>query len=144
MAAKEYLAYLAALPPVERTGAVEQMMRRVFDKPQVLHYDIEPEDVIAAAAVVVASLPNGAALARRDMGLAMAILPSPIAVELVMLTLAVIDLVTGRDRDSVPVRLQVTNRAAAHRLIEDLRTALVDGIRHAEQTVEPISSTPWE
>lgn len=144
MSAGEYLAELANSAPAQRWASVSALMQKVFDAPRLLVTEIDPGDVIAAAAVVVASLPGGRWLGRQDLSVFAAGLPRPATQELAALTLAALDVVTGRDRDSVPVRLDVTDGAAASRLIEEMRKVLVDGVRGFAPIPEEVEGSRWD
>jgi hypothetical protein len=125
-----FLDALLDLPPAERRRAVASVLLRVWEVPSILLREIPPIQAITAVAVVAASLPGSAALGWVDDRLAAVALPD-ITVELVMRALSALDVVVGRDPESVHTYLLVSDGDAAQALLDDLRQVLVDSIRPA-------------
>ncbi|MEV0569282.1 DUF4259 domain-containing protein [Dactylosporangium sp. NPDC050588] len=57
--AMDFLSQLAERPPERRAAALEHMFVFVKEKPDLLWREFFPDEVVAAAAVVAASLPGG-------------------------------------------------------------------------------------
>ncbi|GLW32661.1 hypothetical protein Areg01_55990 [Actinoplanes regularis] len=55
----DFLEELAERPPERRAAALEHMFLFVKDKPELLGREFFPDEVVAAAAIVAASLPGG-------------------------------------------------------------------------------------
>jgi hypothetical protein len=130
MSAPYYLDTLSDLPPDERRHAVAAVLLRVWEVPATLLREIPPTQAITAVAVVAASLPGSARLPWVDGRLAAAALPQ-VSVELVMRALSALDVVIGRDPESVRLDLHVSDGAAAQALLDELRQVLLDSIRPA-------------
>jgi hypothetical protein len=125
-----YLDTLSELPPAQRRQAVASVLLRVWEAPTSLLGEIPPTQAITAIAVVAASLPGTAHLPWVDYRLAAAALPD-VTVELVMRALSALDVVVGRDPDSVHLDLHVSDGNAAQALLDELRHVLLDSIRPA-------------
>ncbi len=125
-----YLDTLSELPPDERRQAVASVLLRVWEVPATLLRDIPPTQAITAVAVVAASLPGSAILPWVDARLAAAALPH-VSVELTLRALSALDVVVGRDPESVHLDLYVSDGNAAQALLEELRHVLLDSIRPA-------------
>jgi hypothetical protein len=119
---------LAELPPERRRQAVHAVLLRVWETPVVLLGDIPPTQAITAVAVVAASLPGAYGRPWRDDRLAAAALPE-VSGALVGRALCALDVLVGRDPESVPLELHVSDGEAARRLLDDLRDVLMEGIR---------------
>jgi hypothetical protein len=119
---------LCALPPARRRQAVHSVLLRVWETPAILLRDIPPTQAITAVAVVAASLPAAYGRPWLDARLLAAALPE-VSAELAMRALSALDVVVGRDPDSVPFEMHVTDGEAALRLLDDLREVLLDSIR---------------
>jgi hypothetical protein len=127
MSAPYYLDTLSELPPNERRHAVASVLLRVWEVPASLLREIPPTQAITAIAVVAASLPGAARLAWVDARLAAAAVPH-VTVELVMRALSALDVVIGRDPESVYLDLHVSDGNAAQALLDELRQVLLDNI----------------
>jgi hypothetical protein len=125
-----FLDSLSELPPAERRRAVASVLLRVWEVPSTLLREIPPTQAITAVAVVAASLPGAALLPWVDARLAAAALPN-VTVELAMRALSALDVVVGRDPESVHSYLHVTDGDAAQALLDELRQVLLDSIRPA-------------
>jgi hypothetical protein len=101
---------------------------RVWETPASLLRDIPPTQAITAVAVVAASLPAAYGRPWLDARLLAAALPD-VSAELAMRALSALDVVVGRDPDSVPFEMHVTDGEAALHLLDDLREVLLDSIR---------------
>lgn len=128
--APHLLTVLAGLPPAERRAEVHRVLLRVWETPQVLLHEITPTRAVTAVAVVAASLPGARGRPWVDGPLAAAALPG-VDPGLVGRALSALDVVVGRDPESVRLELPVTDREAARALLDDLRRVLVDGLRAA-------------
>jgi hypothetical protein len=93
----------------------------------VLLSEITPTQAITAVAVVAASLPEPKRV-WRDERLTAAALPYASG-GLVGRALCALDVLVGRDPESVPLELQVSDGDAAGELFDDLRYVLIDGLR---------------
>jgi hypothetical protein len=123
-----FLDSLGELAPVERRQAVASVLLRVWEVPSSLLREIPPTQAITAVAVVAASLPESAGLSWVDARLAAARLPD-VTPELIGRALCALDVVVGRDPESVYTDLQVSDGNAAQALLDDLRQVLMDGLR---------------
>ena len=101
---------------------------RVWETPTVLLDDIPPTQAITAVAVIAAGLPGAYGKPWVDDRLAAAALPR-VTSELAGRALCALDVIVGRDRESVPLELHVSDGDAARALLDDLRDVLMDGIR---------------
>lgn len=119
---------LLQLAPAERRQAVAAVLLRVWETPAVLLREIPPTQAITAVAVVAAGLPGAAGRPWLDARLAAAALPD-VSIELAMRALTALDVVVGRDPESVQLDLHVTDGEAAQALLDDLREVLIDSIR---------------
>ena len=119
---------LSELPAEQRVQAVHAVLLRVWETPSVLLTEISPTQAITAVAVVAASLPASYGRIWRDDRLAAAALPR-VSGGLVGRALCALDVLVGRDPESVPLELFVTDGEAAGELLDDLRDVLMDGIR---------------
>lgn len=128
MSTPYYLDTLSELPPAERRQAVASVLLRVWEVPTTLLREIPPAQAITAVAVVAASLPWSATLPWVDARLAAAALPG-VTGELIGRALCALDVLVGRDPESVPLELHVSDGDAAGALLDDLRDVLMDGIR---------------
>ncbi|HET6532333.1 MAG TPA: hypothetical protein VFH03_17240 [Actinoplanes sp.] len=126
--APDLLDDLLELSPRERQMAVSTVVLRVWETPAVLLTEIPPTQAITAVAVIAAGLPGAYVKPWRDSRLAAAALPW-VTPELAGRALCALDVIVGRDRDSVPLELHVSDSAAAGALLDDLRDVLMDGIR---------------
>jgi hypothetical protein len=118
---------LSELSPAQRLQAVSTVVRRVWETPAVLLGDIPPTQAITAVAVVAASLPGSYGRFWRDPRLAAAALTG-VTGELAGRALCALDVIVGRDRDSVPLQLHVSDGLLAWELLDDLRDVLMEGI----------------
>jgi hypothetical protein len=121
-----FLDTLCELPPAERRQAVASVLLRVWEVPATLLREIPPTQAITAVAVVAASLPAAVGLPWMDARLTAAALPS-VTVELVGRALCALDVVVGRDPESVHLDLHVSDGDAAQALLDDLRQVLLSG-----------------
>jgi hypothetical protein len=119
---------LSALSPAERRQAVHSVLLRVWETPAILLREIPPTQAITAVAVVAASLPAAYGRPWLDERLLAAALPE-VSVELAMRALSALDVVVGRDPESVSLEVSVTDGEAALELLDDLRQVLLDSIR---------------
>lgn len=119
---------LQALSPREREIAVATVVLRVWERPTVLLDEISPTQAITAIAVIAAGLPGAYGKPWLDSHLAAAALPR-VSSELAGRALCALDVIVGRDRESVPLELHVSDGEAAGALLDDLRDVLMDGIR---------------
>jgi hypothetical protein len=126
--APELLDGLAELTPRQRYEAVSQVVLRVWETPAVLLGEIPPTQAITAVAVIAAGLPGANGKPWLDRRLSAAALPR-VTSELAGRALCALDVIVGRDRESVPLQLHVSDGDAAQALLDDLRDVLMDGIR---------------
>jgi hypothetical protein len=119
---------LSELPPARRRQAVQAVLLRVWETPVVLLGEIPPTQAIIAVAVVAASLPSAHGRTWLDARLIAAALPE-VSGALIGRALCALDVLVGRDPESVPVELHVSDGDAARELLDDLRDVLMDGIR---------------
>ncbi len=119
---------LCDLSAAERKQAVSTVVLRVWETPTVLLDEIPPTQAITAVAVIAASLPGSYGRGWRDHLLAAASVPG-VTSELAGRALCALDVIVGRDRESVPLQLHVSDGDAARELLDDLRDVLMDGIR---------------
>jgi len=119
---------LSELPPDRRRQAVHTVLLRVWETPAVLLDQIPPTQAIIAVAVVAASLPAAYGRPWLDDRLLAAALPG-VSGQLVGRALSALDVLVGRDPESVPLKLHVNDGEAARELLDDLRDVLMDGIR---------------
>jgi len=94
----------------------------------VLLDEIPPTQALTAVAVIAAGLPGAYGRPWLDRRLAAAALPR-VSGELAGRALCALDVIVGRDRESVPLELHVSDSEAAGALLDDLRDVLMDGIR---------------
>ena len=120
---------LSALAPEQRRQAVHAVLLRVWETPIVLLREIPPTQAITAIAVVAASLPAAYGRPWLDARLRAAALPGASG-QLVGRALCALDVLVGRDPESVPLELHVSDGEAARELLDDLRDVLMEGIRH--------------
>jgi hypothetical protein len=126
--APQLLDGLMALSPRDRYHAVSSVVLRVWETPSVLLGEVPPTQAITAIAVIAAGLPGAVGRPWLDQRLAAAALPQ-VSGELAGRALRALDVIVGRDRESVPLELHVSDGDAARRLLDDLRDVLMDGIR---------------
>ncbi len=126
--APQMLDPLAELSPRERHAAVSGVVLRVWESPSVLLGEVPPTQAITAIAVIAAGLPGAYGKPWLDQRLAAAALPR-VTGELAGRALCALDVIVGRDRESVPLELHVSDGDAAKALLDDLRDVLMDGIR---------------
>lgn len=126
--APELLDGLMALSPRDRYQAVSAVVQRVWESPSVLLGEIPPTQAITAVAVIAAGLPGAFGRPWLDQRLAAVALPR-VSSELAARALSALDVIVGRDRESVPLELHVSDGDAAQKLLDDLRDVLMDGIR---------------
>jgi len=126
--APQLLDGLMALSPRERYHAVSGVVLRVWETPSVLLGEVPPTQAITAIAVIAAGLPGAHGKPWLDARLAAAALPR-VTSELAGRALCALDVIVGRDRESVPLELHVSDGDAARALLDDLRDVLMDGIR---------------
>lgn len=119
---------LSELSPAERRQAVSQVVLRVWEAPQVLLGDIPPAQALAAVAAIAAGLPGAQGRPWLDGRLRAAAIEG-VTSELAGRALCALDVLVGRDRESVPLELHVSDGDAAGALLDDLRDVLMDGIR---------------
>jgi hypothetical protein len=119
---------LSSLPPAHRRRAVHEVLLRVWETPGILLREIPPTQAITAVAVVAASLPGAYGRPWMDARLIAAALPE-VSTELAMRALSALDVLVGRDPESVTFDLHVSDGEAAQRLLDDLREVLVESIR---------------
>jgi hypothetical protein len=119
---------LAGLAPTQRRQAVATVVLRVWETPSVLLGEISPTEAVTAIAAIAAGLPGAAGRAWLDDRLRAAACPN-VTSELAGRALSALDVLVGRDRESVPLELHVTDGAAAEALLEDLRDVLMDALR---------------
>ena len=126
--APDLLDDLSELSPPERQAAVSTVVLRVWETPTVLLGEISPIQAITAVAVIAAGLPGAYGRPWLDGRLAAAAL-SRVTSGLAGRALCALDVIVGRDRESVPLELHVSDGDAARELLDDLRDVLMDGIR---------------
>jgi hypothetical protein len=119
---------LAELPPARRREAVAAVVLRVWETPSVLLDEIPPTQALTAIAAIAAGLPGAANRPWLDDRLLAAACPA-VTSELAGRALCALDVLVGRDRESVPLELHVTDGEAAGALLEDLRDVLMDALR---------------
>ncbi|MEV4706046.1 hypothetical protein [Actinoplanes sp. NPDC049316] len=119
---------LAELSPAERHQAVSVVVLRVWETPQLLLGDIPPAQALAAIAAIAAGLPGAQGRPWLDGRLRAAAVPG-VTGELAGRALCALDVLVGRDRESVPLELHVSDGDAAGALLDDLRDVLMDGLR---------------
>ena len=119
---------LAELPPARRRQTVAAVVLRVWETPSVLLDEISPTQALTAIAAIAAGLPGAANRPWLDDRLRAAACPQ-VTSELAGRALCALDVIVGRDRESVPLELHVTDGDAAGALLEDLRDVLMDGLR---------------
>jgi len=119
---------LAELSPAERRQAVALIVLRVWETPSVLLDEIPPTQALTAIAAIAAGLPGAAGRPWLDDRLLAAACPA-VTGELAGRALCALDVLVGRDSESVPLELHVTDGEAAGALLDDLRDVLMDGIR---------------
>jgi hypothetical protein len=113
---------LAELPPARRRQAVAAVVLRVWETPSVLLGEIPATQALTAIASIAAARPW------LDDRLLAAACPE-VTSELAGRALCALDVLVGRDRESVPLELHVTDGEAAGALLEDLRDVLMDALR---------------
>ena len=128
VSAPDLLDELLELSPRDRHQAVTTVVLRVWETPSVLLGEISPTQALIAVAVIAAGLPGAYRKTWVDHRLAAAALPA-VTPELAGRALCALDVIVGRDRESVPLELHVTDSDAAGALLDDLRDVLMDGIR---------------
>jgi len=121
---------LAELAPARRRQTVAAVVLRVWETPSVLHDEIPPTQALTAIAAIAAGLPGAANRPWLDDRLRAAACPE-VTSELAGRALCALDVIVGRDSESVPLELHVTDGDAAGALLEDLRDVLMDGLRQA-------------
>jgi hypothetical protein len=121
---------LSKLPPDQRRQAVHAVLLRVWETPGVLLHEIPPTQALIAVAVVAASLPAAYWRPWLDDRLIAAALPE-VSGALIGRALSALDVLVGRDPESVPLELHVSDGEAARELLDDLRDVLMDGIRQS-------------
>lgn len=126
--APQLLDGLMELTARERYQAVAMVVTRVWETPAVLLDEIPPTQAITAIAVIAAGLPGAFGRPWLDRRLAKAALPR-VTSELAGRALCALDVIVGRDSESVPLELHVSDGDAARELLDDLRDVLMDGIR---------------
>jgi hypothetical protein len=119
---------LAGMPPAQRRRAVATVVLRVWETPSVLLGEIPPTQALIAVAAIAAGLPGAAHRPWLDDRLRAAACPK-VTSELAGRALCALDVLVGRDRESVPLELHVTDGEAAGALLEELRDVLMDGLR---------------
>jgi hypothetical protein len=119
---------LADLPPARRRQTVAAVVLRVWETPSVLLAEIPPTQALTAIAAIAAGLPGAANRPWLDDRLRAAACPE-VTSELAGRALCALDVIVGRDSESVPLELHVTDGDAAGALLEDLRDVLMDGLR---------------
>ena len=119
---------LADLSPAERFQAVSVVVLRVWETPQILLDEIPPAQALAAIAAIAAGLPCAQGRPWLDDRLRAAAVPG-VTGELAGRALCALDVLVGRDRESVPLELHVSDGDAAGALLDDLRDVLMDGLR---------------
>jgi hypothetical protein len=119
---------LAELPPARRRQAVAAVVLRVWETPSVLLGEIPPTQALIAVAAIAAGLPGAAYRPWLDERLRAAACPE-VTSDLAGRALCALDVIVGRDRESVPLELHVTDGEAAGALLEELRDVLMDGLR---------------
>ncbi|GAA3350790.1 hypothetical protein GCM10020358_78020 [Amorphoplanes nipponensis] len=119
---------LADLEPARRRQAVAAVVLRVWETPSVLLREIPPTQALTAIAAIAAGLPGAANRPWLDDRLQAAACPD-VTSELAGRALCALDVLVGRDRESVPLELHVTDGEAAGALLDDLRDVLMDGLR---------------
>jgi hypothetical protein len=119
---------LAELAPEERRRAVALVVLRVWEMPRVLLGEIPPTQALSAIASIAAGLSAAHGRPWMDDRLRAAACPR-VDGGLAGRALAALDVLVGRDRDSVPLNLHVSDGRAAGELLDDLRDVLMDGLR---------------
>src|SRR5690349_14232784 len=99
---------LAELPPDRRRQAVATVVRRVWETPSVLLGEISPTQALTAIAAIAAGLPGAAGRPWLDDRLLAAACPK-VTSELAGRALCALDVIVGRDRESVPLELHVSD-----------------------------------
>jgi len=119
---------LADLSPARRRQAVHAVVLRVWETPSVLLDEIPPTQALTAIASIAAGLPGAAGRPWLDDRLRAAACPD-VTSELAGRALSALDVIVGRDVESVPLELHVTDGEAAGALLDDLRDVLMNGLR---------------
>ncbi|GGQ67608.1 hypothetical protein GCM10010166_41990 [Couchioplanes caeruleus subsp. azureus] len=119
---------LSDLAPAERRQAVSAVVLRVWETPQVLLREIPPSQALAAIAAIAAGLPGAQGRPWLDDRLRAAAITG-VTSEMAGRALCALDVLVGRDSESVPLELHVSDGNAAGALLDDLRDVLMDGIR---------------
>jgi hypothetical protein len=128
--APDLLDGLAELPPERRRQVVAAVVLRVWETPSVLLGEIPPTQALIAIAAIAAGLPGAANRPWLDDRLLAAACPQ-VTSDLAGRALCALDVLVGRDSESVPLELHVTDGEAAGALLEELRDVLMDGLRPA-------------
>ncbi|MFI7540083.1 hypothetical protein [Actinoplanes sp. NPDC049599] len=123
---------LAELPPARRRQAVAAVVLRVWETPSVLLGEIPATQALIAIAAIAAGLPGAANRPWLDDRLLAAACPE-VTSELAGRALCALDVLVGRDRESVPLELHVTDGEAAGALLDDLRDVLMDALRQGNR-----------
>lgn len=123
--AQDFLDGIAALPGPERAGEVSRVLALAADDPSSIMRDIVPEEAIAAAVLVAATLPGAEKSLRIDGDVAArASLPAPASMELKQLAIRAVDTVTGPDSWWRKSWTREADLVVAHEAIDQLRLLL--------------------
>lgn len=126
--ALDFLDGIAALAGSERVDAVSRVLALAADDPSSIRRDIVPEEVIAAAVLVAATLPGAQELSGSDDDVAAnAALPGPASTELTQLAVRAVDAVTGPDSWWRRSWMREADLVAAEEAIAGLRFVLQGG-----------------
>jgi hypothetical protein len=134
---------LAGLLPAQRRQAVATVVLRVWEAPTVLLGEISPAQALIAIAAIAAGLPGASDRPWLDDRLRAAACPD-VTSDLAGRALCALDVLVGRDPDSVPLELHVSDGEAAGALLDDLRDVLMDGLLTGRRTpAQRAAPPPW-
>jgi uncharacterized protein DUF4259 len=123
--ALDFLDQLAEIPPARRPDEVRRVLTLAADDPSSLFRDIVPEEAMAAAVLVAASLPGTDGSPVDEGAVAAAALPGPASDELVGLAGRALDVLTAPGGWWRTSWVSEEDAAAAERSVAALRTILV-------------------
>jgi alpha-glucosidase len=122
--ALDFLDQIAEVPPAQRSDELRRVLALAADDPSSLFRDIVPEEVMAAAVLVAASLPDIDGSPVDNEAGAAAALPGPASAELVTLAGRALDVVTAPDGWWQTSWVSADDAAQATRSIDELRAIL--------------------
>jgi hypothetical protein len=133
---------LAGLLPAQRRRAVAAVVRRVWETPAVLLNEISPAQALTAIAAIAAGLPGASDRPWLDDRLRAAACPD-VTSDLAGRALCALDVLVGRDPDSVPLELHVSDGEAAGALLDDLRDVLMEALTGPRAPAQRSAPPPW-